>query len=157
MAMEIENSGEDQSDRGRRPGNPAWQPGVSGNPDGKPKGARNRTTVAMEALLEGDAEAITQKAIELAKGGDITAIRLCLDRLCPPRKDRYVSFAIPPLNSAADASRAAAAIVTAVASGELTPSEAAELGRLVESYARTLEATEFEERLTALKRKGVGA
>src|SRR5215216_6798668 len=93
--MEIENSGQKQSGSPRRPGNPAWEPGVSGNPAGKPKGARNKTTLAMEALLDGDAEAITQKAIELAKGGDITAIRLCLDRLCPPRKDRYVTFAIP--------------------------------------------------------------
>jgi len=47
--------------------------------------------------------------------------------------------------------------VSAVASGELTPSEAAELGKLVESYARTLEATEIEERLTASERKVVSA
>jgi len=89
---------------------------------------------------------------ELAKAGDMTAIRLCLDRLCPPRKDRHVTFELPPLNSAADASRAAATIIAAVSAGELTPAEAAELGKLVESYARTLEATEFEERLATLEK-----
>src|SRR5215207_1838520 len=95
--MEIENTGRKQSASPRRPGNPAWEPGISGNPAGKPKGARNRTTLAMEALLDQDAEAIIKKAIELAKAGDMTAIRLCLDRLCPPRKDRHVTFELPPL------------------------------------------------------------
>jgi len=150
--MEIENSGRKQSGSPRRPGNPAWEPGISGNPAGKPKGARNRSTLAMEALLDQDAEAIIEKAIELAKAGDMTAIRLCLDRLCPPRKDRHVTFELPLLNSAADASRAAATIIAAVSAGELTPAEAAELGKLVESYARTLEATEFEERLATLEK-----
>jgi hypothetical protein len=58
--------------------------GQSGNPSGRPKGARRRTTVAIEALLEGEGEALTRKAIELAKGGDMQALRLCMDRLAPP-------------------------------------------------------------------------
>ena len=80
------------------------------------------------------------------------ALRLCLDRLCPPRKDRPVNFSVPPMNSAADAARVSAAIVAAVASGELTPSEAAELGKLIESYVSVLKATELEERLAKLER-----
>src|SRR5215216_2194924 len=104
-ALEIENTGPEQT---RSRGNPAWQPGVSGNPDGRPKGARNKTTLAVEQLLDGEAEAITRKAIELAKQGDIQAIRICMDRLCPSRKDRPVTFALPKLESAADAVGAAA-------------------------------------------------
>jgi hypothetical protein len=65
-----------------------FKPGKSGNPSGKPKGARNKTTVAMEKLLDDDAATITSKAIELAKNGDLTALRLCLERIIPPRKDR---------------------------------------------------------------------
>jgi Family of unknown function (DUF5681) len=57
-----------------------FKPGKSGNPSGKPKGARNKTTVAMEKLLDDDAATITSKAIELAKNGDLTALRLCLER-----------------------------------------------------------------------------
>src|ERR1700716_2949183 len=91
-----------------------------GNP-GRPKGARNKATVAAELLLDGDAEAITSKAIELAKEGDMAAIRICMDRFCPPRKDRPISFELPKLERVADASAAMAAIVSAVASGELTP------------------------------------
>ena len=58
----------------------AFPKGKSGNPKGRPKGARNKATLAAEALLDGDAETITKKAIELAKAGDLTAIRLCLRR-----------------------------------------------------------------------------
>ena len=58
-----------------------WKKGQSGNPNGRAAGSRNRATLAIEALLEGEGEALTRKAIELAKAGDMTALRLCLDRL----------------------------------------------------------------------------
>jgi hypothetical protein len=80
-------------------------------------------------LFDGEAETITRKAIELAKAGDMSALRLCLDRIAPPRKDRPVLFDVPKISSAADAAQASAALVAAVASGDLTPSEAAELGK----------------------------
>jgi len=75
----------------------AFKPGKSGNPSGKPKGARNKTTVAMEKLLDDDAATITSKAIELAKNGDLTALRLCLERIIPPSKDRPVNFDMPEI------------------------------------------------------------
>jgi hypothetical protein len=130
-----------------------FQPGQSGNPSGRPPGSRNKTTLAVDALLDGEAETLTRKAIELAKAGDLAALRLCLDRVCPPRKDRPVTFAMPTLETAADVKRAASAMVAAVAEGELTPSEASELSRLLDSFTRLLEATEFEERLTKLEAK----
>src|SRR5712672_3245124 len=123
------------------------EPGNSGNPNGRPKGARNKVTLAIEALLDGEAEALTRKAIELAKGGDLTALKLCLDRLAPPRKDRHVAFELPPVACAADAVKASAALVAAVADGDLTPAEAAELGKLIEAYVKALEATDFAARL----------
>ena len=73
---------------------------------------------------------MTRKAIELAKAGDLAALRVCLDRIAPPRKDRPVLFELPPVSSAADAAKAAAALLEAVAVGDLTPSEASELGLL---------------------------
>jgi hypothetical protein len=102
-------------------------------------------------LLDGEAEAITRKAIELAKNGDLAAIRLCLDRIAPPRKDRPVPFALPALGKAEDAAAGLAAIVAAVASGELTPGEAGELSKVVDTYARTLLATDLEARVAALE------
>src|SRR5215471_18057973 len=121
-----------------------FEPGKSGNPAGKLKGTRNKTTLAVEALLDGEAETITRKAIELAKAGDMAALRLCLDRIAPPRKDRPVAFDLPKINSAADAAKASAALVTAVASGDLTPSEAVELGKLIDNYVHALAASDFE-------------
>jgi hypothetical protein len=117
-----------------------FKPGQSGNPAGRPKGARNRATIAAEVLLEGEAEALTRKAVELALAGDTTALRLCLERLTPPRKDRPVSFAMPPIECAADAVTVMEAVLWALASGELTPSEAASVAAVVETYRRTAEA-----------------
>jgi hypothetical protein len=129
-----------------------FEPGQSGNPAGKAKGTRNKVTLAIEALLDGEAEALTRKAIEIAKGGDLAALRLCLDRLAPPRKDRLVMFELPTITCAADAVKASAALVTAVAIGDLTPAEAGELGKLIEAYVKALEATDFAARLENLER-----
>ena len=125
--------------------------GQSGCPTGKPKGARHRATLAAEALLDGEAEALTRKVIELALGGDGTALRLCLDRILPPRRERPVRFTLPPLAGAGDAVAAMAAITAAVAAGEISPGEATELSRLVQGYVAALEASEFDQRLRAIE------
>lgn len=122
-----------------------------GNP-GRPRGARHKTSQAIEALLEGEAEGLTRKAVDMALQGDTTALRLCLERVCPPRKDTPVQFDLPPMESAGDAAQAAGAIVTAVAQGELTPLEGASVMGLVENYRRTLETTEMERRMAELER-----
>ena len=131
-----------------------FQKGQSGNPDGRPPGARNKATMMAEALLQGEAEAITRSAIERAMAGDMAAVRMCLDRLAPPCRHRTIVFELPPLASAADAVSATAAITAAVAAGELTPSEAGELFKLVDGFARMLEARNFEQRLADLERDG---
>jgi hypothetical protein len=107
--------------------------------------------VAVEKLLEEDAETIVRKAIEMAKGGDAALIRLCLGRLSPPRRDRYIPFALPEMNSPADALKAVAAITDAVAAGELTPGEAADLSQLVANYAKALEVVDLDERVSRLE------
>ncbi len=123
---------------------------TAGNP-GKPKGARHKVTRAVETLLEGQSEALTQKAIELALEGDTPALRLCMERIAPPRKDSPVSFNLPAIKSAVQASEAAQAILCAVSEGEITPLEGAAVMTLVEQYRRTLETTELEQRITALE------
>src|SRR5918994_5241693 len=125
--------------------NTRGKPFERGNP-GRPKGARHKATLAAEALLDGEAEGLTMKAVELALGGDTVALRLCLERVLPSRKDRPVSFSLPEINTAADAVKASGALLQAVAVGDVTPSEASELGKLLESHARVLEASELEER-----------
>ena len=128
-----------------------FKKGQSGNPKGKPKGVRNKATLAAEILLDGEAETITRKAIELAKGGDITAIRMCLERILPPRKDRPIVVDLPDVDSLADLKEAYAAVVRDVANGELTPDQGRTLSDLLESYRRTIETSEIEQRLATLE------
>jgi hypothetical protein len=130
-----------------------FQKGVSGNPLGRPRGARSRSAILTETLMSGDIEAITKAAVDLAKDGDIGAIRLCLDRLCPRPKDRPVPFKMPRLTSAADAADAMGKITRAVAAGELTPGEAEALTKVVHAFTQTLIASDFEARLAAMERR----
>lgn len=127
-----------------------FEEGQSGNPAGKAKGTRNRTTIAMQELLEGEAERITRKAVELALEGDTVAIRLCMERLVPVRKDRHVHFDLPKIESAGDIPKATSALLEAVASGEITPAEAADIGRAVDAHLKAIETHELTERLNRL-------
>jgi len=128
----------------------------TGNP-GKPKGTRHKATQAALALLDGEAEALTRQAVTMALGGDTTALRLCLERIAPPRRDAPVTFDLPPMETACDAAKAAGAVLGAVAEGELTPGEGASLMALVEGFRRTLETTELEARVAALEGASDGA
>ena len=118
---------------------------------GKPKGARHRTTLAVQALLDGEAEGLTRRAVELALAGDTTALRLCLERIAPAPKDRPVVFALPPLTGAQDTPQAALALIEAAAAGAITPSEASALMGLLEGYRRAAETAELEARIAALE------
>ena len=118
---------------------------------GKPKGTRHKATQAALALLDGEAKALTRQAVTMALGGDTTALRLCLERIAPPRRDAPVTFDLPPMETARDAAKAAGAVLGAVADGDLTPTEGAHIMALVEGFRRTLETTELEARLAALE------
>ncbi len=118
---------------------------------GRPKGARNKATQAVLSLLEGEATALTRKAVEMALAGDGVALRLCLDRIAPPRKDNPVQFPMPRMTTAHDAAEAAGAVLQAVSIGDLTPTEGAQVMALVDSYRRTLETSELEARVAALE------
>jgi hypothetical protein len=126
--MSSDNTGEQQAGRFRK--------GQSGNPAGRPRGSRNAATLAVEAMLDGEAAVLTRKAIELALAGDVVALRICLDRIYPARKDRPVAFPLPPITSARDAADIAVAVAEAVAAGHLTPSEAADIGKVIEIYVK---------------------
>lgn len=129
-------------------------PGQSGNPAGRPKGSRNRATIALEKILDGDAESILRKAVEMAQDGNPTSLRLYLDRVLPPRKDRPITFDLPPIVTTDDLPKATGAIVAAVAAGELTPAEAAEISKTLDVHVRAIEATELHRRMAALEARG---
>jgi len=118
---------------------------------GRPRGSRNKATIAIESLIEGQAEALTQAAVSKALEGDSVALRLCMDRIAPPPKDAVVTFSMPTMSNALDAAEAAGSVLTAVSKGDLTPLEATRVMGLVDSYRRTLELTVIEKRLQALE------
>ena len=130
-----------------------FQKGKSGNPAGKPKGSRNKVTVLLEALLDGKAEKLTKKAIQMAGAGDPAMMRLCIERLIPPRKDRPINFELPPLQTTQDASVAMLKILEGVSRGELTPNEASEISKVIENYADTVRLTDLEERISEMEQK----
>ena len=137
-----ESGANERPQRGR-----PFKQGQSGNPVGRPAGSRNRATLAAEALLEGQAEALTSKAIEMALDGDLTALRICMDRIVPVRRERLIRVDLPPLSVAADGVKAHAAVVVAVAEGTITLGEAAELSRFIDNVVKSIAAREFDERL----------
>ncbi|MDP2852083.1 MAG: DUF5681 domain-containing protein [Gallionella sp.] len=131
----------------------AWKPGQSGNPKGKAAGSRNKATTMVLNLMETGAREITDAVITAAKGGDLTAARMVLDRLAPPAKERPVSLDMPDTGTAAGVSAAQEAILQAVATGELLPGEAATLAGIVEGRRRALETQELEQRIAALENR----
>jgi hypothetical protein len=137
------NAGEVQDTR--------FKPGQSGNPAGKKAGTRNKATEAMMTLLDGQTEALTRKAVELALAGDTTALKLCLDRLCPVPKSaaQPVQVDLGGHNSMADIARA---FVTAAAEGKIPPDIAAQMVSAVASAAKVEDMENLKERLETLER-----
>ena len=158
-----------------------FKKGQSGNPAGRPRGRRDERVLFAQALFDGEAEAIIRKCIEMAKEGDRVCIKLCIERILPPVRSRPVRLDIPEATAPIDdeAGRddeliprldedeteeseeetttaeaidgAMAAVVRAMAEGELSPAEALTAAQVVDMRRRTLETVEFERRLTHLE------
>jgi Family of unknown function (DUF5681) len=141
-----------ENSAGKQRGAP-FRKGQSGNPSGKPPGTRNKTTLLAEKLMQDDAKEVVKVVLEAAKGGDMTAARLILERIAPVRKGRPVYFDLPPAQTGADIAAAMAALTTAMASGDLTPDEAATVASVLEMRRNTLEIDELVLRVKALEEK----
>jgi len=132
-----------------------FRKGESGNPAGKAPGTRNKATRAVQALLDGEAEALTRKCVDMALDGDSVALRLCLDRLCPPARERAIDADVElPELTADNLPRAVATIVEAVAGGHLLPGEGQALIGMLEGLRKSIELAELEKRIAALEGQG---
>jgi F0F1-type ATP synthase gamma subunit len=134
-----------------------FQKGQSGNPAGRPRGTVSRAAVLTQNMLSDHAESIATKIIELAEQGDMAALRVCMDRLVPAIKHQPVAVELPPIGKPADAVEAAASIVAAVAAGDVSATEAAQLAKVVDVYVRAVDSKGFDERLTKLENEIKGA
>lgn len=136
-----------------------FQKGQSGNPAGKPRGAKDKRT-ALRELLRPHAEELVTRVVELAKMGDMSAMRICIDRIMPPVKEDPIQVALPKISGPEDCTRAQAAVLNAVTAGDMLPSEGQALASLIDSQRRAYETTELTRRLEEieahLKMKGAG-
>ena len=101
--------------------------------------------------MAGDAEAVTQKVVQAAKDGDMTAARIIFDRLFPARRDNFVSFEMPSVEGLADVAQAIHAVIHAVSAGELTPIEGDQITKMIGNYAQATSFADFEARLASLE------
>ena len=114
-------------------------------------GALNRSTLAAQSLLEGEAEALTRRAIELAMSGDVTALRLCLERLLPRKSGLPIRLELPEMKTTSDLVAASAVVVRAVSGGEISLAEGQDLCRVLELHRRALESEFIEKRVAELE------
>jgi hypothetical protein len=147
--FDVSSSHPENAARNQR-GRP-FAPGQSGNPAGKPKGARHRTTLLAERLMQTDVVEVVQAVINQAKGGDMSAAKLILDRLIPLRKGAAVQLELPEVRTPQDVGGAIAALVRAMAEGQITVDEALTVSHVLESRLRAIETIDLDARLSALE------
>lgn len=132
--------------------NGRFKKGRSGNPGGKPKGARHKASLMAEMLFENEIDTVCHQVINQAKQGNLQAAKIILDRLMPPKKDRPINFKLPFIQNAADIVETGRRICYAVGNGEITPLEGESLSKIVEVQARNIELFDFGNRLEAIEK-----
>ncbi len=130
-----------------------WRKGVSGNPAGRPRGARNKATMEAQALLEGEVGPLTRKAIGAALEGDVAALRLCLQRISPAPRARPIELDLPPIDTPEDLVHAYQIMLDATCDGTITPEEAESLANVLESQLRVFEAVDLEKRVARVEQQ----
>lgn len=129
-----------------------FKPGGPAGP-GRPKGARSRIARALDSIAAQDTEDVLKTVLGLAKGGDLQAARLVLDRTWPVAKGRCVDADLKTLSGANDLPVALAGIIQLVGDGQLTPDEGASIGSLVENFRKSIELVDIEQRLSKLEKR----
>ena len=127
--------------------------GQSGNPAGRPPGSRNKATLIAEALIDGDAAPLTRSTMDNAVSGNALAQKVCMERLVPPRRERFVEFELPPIHTPADLAPAMGAVMAAVAAGEITPGEAERISRTALAWMRGIELGDLAVQLQELRER----
>jgi Family of unknown function (DUF5681) len=145
-------SGAAENTAGKQRGRP-FARGQSGNPAGKPRGACNKVTVAVESLMGEYGPQVTARVVKRACEGDMAAARLVLERIAPPRRGRAVHLKMPELGDAPSVMNAHAALLRAVAAGKVTPEEAEPVSAMLGAHLKAVETVDIDRRLRELESK----
>src|SRR4051812_8090530 len=132
--------------------NARGRPFKPGNP-GRPPGSKNKTTAIIEQLVDGQAEQLVQKVMELAQAGDVSCLRMLLDRICPLRKGQPLNIDMPPIKTSQDVLATIASVWTAIGDGRLTPEEANALSVVAERSIQAIQLHDVLKRIDALEQK----
>jgi hypothetical protein len=127
-----------------------FQKGHKGGP-GRKKGSRNNASIMLDKIMADEGEAVVKAVLKQAKGGDMPAAKLILDRIAPPRKGARIQIELPEMEAPDDISKASAAVLEAVAAGDISPDEGQAVASIVEARRRALETNEIERRLTKIE------
>jgi hypothetical protein len=130
-----------------------FKKGQSGNPSGRPVGSRNKASIAVENLFLDEQERLTRKCIKLALKGNVQALKLCIERICPVRKDTPINVRLPRITKVDDATKLTTTLIDKVTSGEITPSQGELLSRMIEKHVRVLQLNDLEARLQQLEER----
>lgn len=131
--------------------NTKFSKGQSGNPNGRPKGSLNKSTIVARSMFESEIEEVSQKVIELAKSGDIQAIKIIIDRIIAPKKENSITFPFQDIINSTDLIQASNSIISSASNGHITISEAKDLVSLLDSMRRNIEIEDLEKRLEKLE------
>ena len=143
MEQKPENGGRNQKGK--------FKKGASGNPAGKPKGVKHKATTMALLLMESEAEAVIKTVIDAAIGGDMTAAGIIISRLVSPAKDRPVDISLPQIKTTDDLQQFTAALLDAVSSGRIQPSEAEKISKIASAHREAIQLSTFEQRLSDLE------
>jgi hypothetical protein len=126
----------------------SWKPGQSGNPKGRPQGT-GKLSALRESIME-HVPAIVEQLVEQAKGGDVQAIRLLLERVFPPIKatEQAVHIEMP---KGGTLTAKAESVLCAAADGLLAPTQAAQLISALGTVAKISEIDELTARIAKLE------
>lgn len=125
-----------------------FKPGKSGNPNGKPKGAKNKRAAYRE-LFEKKSEDLIKKAIQLAEGGDVPCLKLCIDRIVSPYRAEDATIFLDDMTGTL--TEKGEKIIEAMGSGDVSPSDTASMLTAIAAQVRITEMDDLTKRIETLE------
>ncbi len=126
--------------------------GQSGNPSGRKRGVPNKISRAVVERIADSRDALLDVLLAKALNGDMSAMKLCLERLCPPQKEHPLpAMKLPAIEGAEDLPKATAALLKAAVSGGVTPSALAAMSAAVKAHIEAVQTADLAERIRKLE------
>lgn len=124
---------------------------------GRPRGSRNKSKSPGQDLFDEYAEHLIRKAISLGLAGETNALRMCIDRISPARRDAVIQMNLPAIRKAEDLDKAAEKVTQRLRRGKITPVEAGRIMHTLEGRLRIFETVELANRIEKVEEKMAAA